>query len=84
MSKRLIALLLAGVLALSILAGCSQQKDAETDSKTEKSDAAITIDNIRGLTINKKLDDITPSEAFTSTTLLGPCAVNDDSKRYAI
>ena len=43
-----------------------------------------TIDNIRGLTINKKLDDITPSEAFTSTTLLGPCAVNDDSKRYAI
>lgn len=42
-----------------------------------------TIDNIRGLTINKKLEDITPSEAFTSTTLLGPCAINDDSKRVS-
>lgn len=42
-----------------------------------------TIDNIRGLTINKKLEDITTSEAFTSTTLLGPCAVNDDSKRVS-
>lgn len=43
-----------------------------------------SIDNVRGLTITKKLEDIQPSEAFTSTTLLGPCAINDDSKRYAM
>ena len=40
-----------------------------------------TIDNIRGLTISKKIEDVEPSEAYTCTTLLGPCVTQDDSKR---
>ena len=93
MSKRLIALLLAGVLALSILAGCSQQKDAETDSKTEKSDAAITIDNIRdyivGIDEPVELQDGTKQPLINfdnaaTTPALQPVAdaVNEELKMY--
>ena len=41
------------------------------------------IDNIRGLTISKKIDDLEPSEILTCTSLLGPCVIQDDSKRFS-
>jgi len=42
-----------------------------------------TIDNIRGLTISKKVSDLEPSEILTCTSLLGPCVIQDDSKRIS-
>ena len=41
------------------------------------------IDNIRGLTISKKIEDIEPSEILTCSSLLGPCVMQDDSKRFS-
>ena len=42
-----------------------------------------TIDNIRGLTVTKKLKDLEPSEILTCSSLLGPCVMQDDSKRFS-
>ena len=41
------------------------------------------IDNIRGLTVSKKVTDLEPSEILTCTSLLGPCVIQDDSKRIS-
>lgn len=41
------------------------------------------IDNIRGLTVSKKVKDLEPSEILTCTSLLGPCVIQDDSKRIS-
>ena len=41
------------------------------------------IDNIRGLTISKKIEDLEPSEILTCSSLLGPCVMQDDSKRFS-
>lgn len=39
------------------------------------------IDNIRGLTVSKKISELGPSEILTCSSLLGPCVMQDDSKR---
>lgn len=42
-----------------------------------------SIDNVRGLTISKKLKDLEPSEILTCSALFGPCVMQDDSKRFS-
>ena len=42
-----------------------------------------SIDNVRGLTVSKKVSELEPSEILTCTSLLGPCVIQDDSKRIS-